>query len=106
MKESLGCEAVEFTPGAGEIRTVGLCSGAGAFCAPVPEQSGVQAFVTGEAKHHELLAARQSGLTLVVAGHFHTEAVVLDPLCQKLAAAFPAVSFRVASSSAAPSRFV
>lgn len=66
----------------------------------------MQAFVTGEAKHHELLAAWQSGLTLVVAGHFYTEAVVLEPLCQKLAAAFPAVSFRVAASSAAPSRFV
>ena len=62
--------------------------------------------MTGEAHHHELLAAREAGLTLVVAGHYHTEAVVLDPLREKLSSAFPNVVFSVAVSSAASSRFV
>ncbi len=106
VKQALGCSGVEFTVGAAEIRTVGICGGAGASCAPDPAVSGVQAFVTGEAKHHELLAAVQSGLTLVVAGHYATEAVVLQPLREKLARAFPDVVFFVAQCSAAPSKHV
>ena len=104
VKEALGCEGVEYTEGAAPVRTVGLCSGAGGSYAPAdPAAAGIQAFVTGEAHHHELLAAREAGLTLVVAGHHHTEAVVLGPLREKLAAAFPDVAFTVAASSIAPS---
>lgn len=107
VKKVLGCESVEYTEGSKAVHTVGLCSGAGGSYFPAdPAAAGIQGFVTGEAHHHELLAAREAGLTLVVAGHHHTEAVVLDPLREKLSAAFPDVVFSVAVSSAAPSRFV
>lgn len=106
VKNALGCEWVEFTKGSAPVRTVGLCSGAGAFCMPDPQTSGVQAFVTGEAKHHELLAAVESGLTLVVAGHFHTEAVVLEPLRLQLSQQFSQVHFQLAEASQSPSCYV
>ncbi len=106
VRDALGCQAVEYTEGSGKVRTAGLCSGAGAFCMPRPEDSGVQAFVTGEAKHHELLAAAESGLTLVAAGHFHTEAVVLEPLRLRLRGQFPQVEFQLAEGSQPPSRYV
>lgn len=73
---------------------------------PDPQTSGVQAFVTGEAKHHELLAAVESGLTLVVAGHFHTEAVVLEPLRLRLSQQFSQVHFQLAEASQSPSCYV
>lgn len=106
VKNALGCERVEFTKGSAPVRTVGLCSGAGAFCMPDPQTSGVQAFVTGEAKHHELLAAVESGLTFVVAGHFHTEAVVLEPLRLQLSQQFSQVHFQLAEASQSPSCYV
>lgn len=106
VKNALGCERVEFTKGSVPVRTVGLCSGAGAFCMPDPQTSGVQAFVTGEAKHHELLAAESMGLTLVVAGHYHTEAVVLPEVRERLSKAFPEVTFSIATASRTPSHAV
>lgn len=107
VKEALGCEGVEYTEGGEPVRTVGLCSGAGGSYYPAdPAAAGIQAFVTGEAHHHELLAARELGLTLVVAGHYHTEAVVLEPLRGRLAAAFPEVAFTVAASSVPPSHHI
>ncbi len=106
VKNALGCERVEYTQGSAPVRTVGLCSGAGAFCMPDPQTSGVQAFVTGEAKHHELLAAVESGLTFVVAGHFHTEAVVLEPLRLQLSQQFSQVHFQLAKASQSPSCYV
>lgn len=104
VRDALGCEGVEYTEGSAPVRTVGLCSGAGGSYFPEdPAAAGIQAFVTGEAHHHELLAAREAGLTLVAAGHYHTEAVVLGPLRDRLAAAFPDVVFSVAAASLAPS---
>ena len=90
VRDALGCQAVEYTEGSGKVRTAGLCSGAGAFCMPRPE----------------LLAAAESGLTLVTAGHFHTEAVVLEPLRLRLRGQFPQVEFQLAEGSQPPSRYV
>ena len=49
-----------------------LCGGAGGG-EWMKLNPAVDAFVTGEVKHHEWLAARQAGLTLVDAGHYATE---------------------------------
>ena len=46
---------------------------------------GVDALVTGETKHHQLLEAMEAGLTLVDAGHFSTE----DVWWNRCAAAWP-----------------
>ena len=89
-------------------RPFGSVSKAAKSVAPVvvkPEQDSNSAS-TGEAKHHELLAAAESGLTLVAAGHFHTEAVVLEPLRLRLRGQFPQVEFQLAEGSQPPSRYV
>ena len=40
--------------------------------------------LTGELKHSDALDAQMLGLGLVVAGHYETEAVVLEPLMKRL----------------------
>ena len=52
-------------------------------------------FITGEAKHHQLLIAKEKGINLLVAGHYETEFPVLAPLCEKLKAAFPEITFEM-----------
>ena len=42
---------------------------------------------------HELLAAGQAGVTLVDAGHFKTETIVVGPLACRLRERFPQVEF-------------
>ena len=41
---------------------------------------GADALLTGECKYHEFLEAAHRGITLVAAGHFATEQVVLPAL--------------------------
>ncbi|MBQ5841255.1 MAG: Nif3-like dinuclear metal center hexameric protein [Clostridia bacterium] len=72
------------------VSTVAVCGGSGGdfieeLC-PVAD-----AYVTGEVKHHQWLAANEAGLTLVEAGHYATEVPVVAALCDRLREAFPAL---------------
>lgn len=93
VKECLHCEAVEWKEGKETIRTVAVCSGAGAEY--MAEIQTAQAFVTGEAKHHEWLEASDQAFTMVAAGHYFTEIVVLEPLAVLLREQFPSVEWKV-----------
>jgi dinuclear metal center YbgI/SA1388 family protein len=66
--------------GARVIRRVAVCGGAGGSFWPVAHAAGCDAYLTGEVRHHEALAATASGLTLVEAGHYHTERVMVKAL--------------------------
>lgn len=91
IQARLGAGCVRFCKGANTIKTVAVCGGSGCSFLPDVIASGVDAFVTGDASHHDFLDARAAGLTLVAAGHFNTEDLVIEPLARKLAARFPAV---------------
>lgn len=69
---------VQFTDGR-HVQKVAVCGGgAGEVLFSLP--ADVDAFVTGEMKHHEFLAAREKNLTAVAAGHYGTEVPVVDTL--------------------------
>ena len=56
---------------------------------------GIDAFVTGECKHHELIYAKDNGITVVAAGHYATESVALEALAGTLRSALPDVNVKV-----------
>ena len=93
VKESLSAGSVQYTRGNEKIRLVGLCSGAGGDEAQAAFALGAEAFVTGEVKHHQFIAAKALEKTLVAAGHFATEDVVTEPLKARLQADFPDIWF-------------
>ncbi len=66
------------------IKKVVLCGGAGADFMHDVAAAGCDAYITGEAKHHEFLEAKAIGLTLIAAGHFETENPVVSVLAEKL----------------------
>lgn len=70
------------------IDTVALCGGGGGCFLEEVAKSGCDAYITGEAKHHEFLAAHELGITLFAAGHFETENPVVAALAEKIADAF------------------
>ncbi len=78
-----------------QVERVAFVGGAGGSFLEEPDllQAG-DTFITGEAKHHQLLIARERGINLLVAGHYETEYPVLEPLTEKLRAAFPQVEFK------------
>lgn len=93
VKECLGAPFVAYTPSERTIETVGMCSGAGGEFYSIAKEKGADAFLTGEVKHHEYLEATVCDVSLVTAGHFHTEDVVINPLKEKLSKEFPDVKF-------------
>jgi putative NIF3 family GTP cyclohydrolase 1 type 2 len=50
------------------------------------------AYVTADCRYHDFQLAEKLGLTLIDAGHFPTENVVIEPLMQTVAKAFPALT--------------
>ncbi len=93
VKKCLGAPCVAFTPSERVIETVAMCSGAGGDFYSLAKEKGADVFLTGEAKHHEYLEAAACDISLVTAGHFHTEDVVVVPLRNKLCAQFSDVEF-------------
>lgn len=66
------------------IDTVALCGGAGGDFIHAVAESGCDAYITGEAKHHEFLVAYELGVTLIAAGHFETENPVVAVLANRI----------------------
>ena len=66
------------------FRTVGVVPGSGGDFVQLALSEGCEVLVTGEMTHHEMLAARQSGLSILLAGHTNTERGYLKRLAVRL----------------------
>ena len=99
VKASLSTGCVKYTDGKKEIQTVAVSCGAGSFLLEEAINSGVDALVTSEVKHHELIEAYEKGFTILDAGHYETEQIVVTPLAEELASRFPEVSFYTAGEN-------
>ena len=73
------------------VKTVAVCGG-GAGDGVFAFADAADAYVTGEIKHHEFLAAKDRLFTAVAAGHYATEVPVVDTLTAWLREAFPTLS--------------
>lgn len=93
VKKVLNCKGVRFVRGKENIKTVALCSGAGGEFLFDAIGVNADAFITGEIKHHEILAAEQHRINLIEAGHFNTENIVIEPLTNMLKREFNDVKF-------------
>lgn len=80
LKSSLDCGCVKFVANVGPIKKVAICGGAGGDFILAAKQSGADAYVTGECRHHERLLAKQLGIGLFECGHFSTEQFVKNAL--------------------------
>ena len=106
VKDVLGCDGLKYVNGGKTITTVGLCGGAGADLTPDAAAQGAQAMVTADTKHNQLLDAEDIGITLVDAGHFFTEDVVVAPLMERLQNRFPEVKMAKSVRAHSPARFL
>ncbi len=66
------------------ISRVAVCGGAGLSFLSDVINAGVDAYVTGDISHHEMLEASDSGITVVAAGHFETEYPSMTALMKKV----------------------
>lgn len=84
VKEKLDCPDVRFCTNGKTIQKVGVCGGASSEMLETIFHSNADAFVTSEVKHHEWLIANNLDFTVIDAGHFSTEYVVVAPLSKMI----------------------
>ena len=78
---------VRYADAGRKIEKIAICTGAG--CSLIEAAGEIDAFITGDASHHNFLGCIQAGITLIAAGHYETEIVVVPVLVKKLQAQFP-----------------
>ena len=71
------------------IRRLGLACGAAAEFIPDALAADCDALLTGEARFHDCLKARDSGLALILPGHYATERPAVEALADVLHRHFP-----------------
>lgn len=91
----LGRSSIEYVDGGQPIHSVAVGGGACGEFVFECVQNGIDAFVTGEAKHHELVFAKDNGITMIAAGHYATENVALEALAETLRQAFEGIDVLV-----------
>ncbi len=85
-------------------RTIGLCAGAGGALRTEATAQGCEAFITGEMRHHDVLAAQAEGCTIILAGHTNTERGYLRVLRKQLRSALPAAQVAISKKDCDPLR--
>lgn len=83
-----------------KVKKVAVCGGAGMDFLSDAIREGADAYVTGEMKHHEMLLAKEKGITVIDAGHFQTENPSMTALKNKLERKFSEVEFVLLRQSA------
>lgn len=84
------------------INTLAVLGGSGGGFIEEAIHMGADCLLTGEADHHDAIDAAQGGLSLLAAGHFHTEFPVVPVLADRLAKRFPGVRVTVSRRNKDP----
>ena len=91
VKRVLGCEGLRYADGGKPVHKV--CVGGGACGSELMDAytAGCDTFVTADVKYNQFWDARDLGMTIIDAGHFHTENPVVKVLAEKIQKAFPEI---------------
>jgi len=105
LKKHLGIQVVNIANVGDQDRPltrIGVCPGSGASLAGAAKADGCEVFVTGEMKHHEVLDALNSGMSLILAGHTNTERGYLPRLARRLSETLPGLTTIVSQADKSP----
>jgi dinuclear metal center YbgI/SA1388 family protein len=75
-----------------KVQRIGICAGAGASL--IKEAGAIDAFITGEMRHHDQLDAVGRGIGLILAGHTQTERPYLPVLKARLVAQMKVAGYK------------
>ena len=106
VKGAFDVTSVRYTDGENMIKKFAVCSGAGGSNVPIAIEKNCDAYVTGDCKHNQFIDAKNAGLTLIDAGHFHTERIFAPILCKKLKKHFNDIEISVAENDCDPCKYL
>lgn len=84
IKVCLGCRVVRYADGGKPIKKIAVCSGSGGSFLETAIAMGAEALITGDVKHDRLIDAKNMGISLFDAGHYHTENPAMLKLMENL----------------------
>ena len=87
------------------VSRIAVLGGAGGSDIEYARDAGAEAYITGEAKHNQILEAREMDLPLILCGHYETERVVLKSLRDRLQILAPDVQYTITLREKAPLLF-
>lgn len=87
------------------VSRVAVLGGAGGGDIEFAQAAGAQAYLTGEAKHNQILEAMERDLPLILCGHYETERIVLKSLMDRLQIIAPDVQYTITLREKAPLLF-
>lgn len=93
--KKLDCHGLRYTERQGNIKKVAVCGGAGGFLVRDAVLAGADVLVTGEIKHSDILVANAHNLSVIDAGHYKTENMIVPFLRDFLQEWFPDEEFVV-----------
>ncbi|MBQ3507700.1 MAG: Nif3-like dinuclear metal center hexameric protein [Clostridia bacterium] len=99
VKTALDLPAVVFAGCGKPVRRVAVVGGAGDDDIFAAVAAGADTYITGELRYHQLCDAPYGEMNLIMAGHYHTEAPVLDRLAEICADICPAVPVRIMNTT-------
>ncbi|MBL8851200.1 MAG: Nif3-like dinuclear metal center hexameric protein [Planctomycetaceae bacterium] len=103
IKSTLKIDRLQYaTESAATISRVAVACGSAAEFISDAVRAGCQALVTGEARFHACLEARDAGLVLVLAGHYATERPGVEQLARMLVTAHPGLSAQASARESDP----
>ncbi len=74
------------------IQKIGMTTGAGSDFFPYALEEGCQLFLTGEARYHDSLKAKEMGIHMVGAGHHGTEKIFIPNMAGQLKQRAPSLT--------------
>ena len=95
VKENLGCKGLKFVDGGKPVRHVVVGGGACASELMDAAAVGCDTFVTSDVKYNGFWDAKDLGINLIDAGHYHTENPVMSCVAEKLQQAFPEITVKL-----------
>ena len=105
LKAHLGVDSLRVSAGRGHSgphEIAACCPGAGGSMLDAAVAAGATLFLTGEMRHHDVLAAKERGVSVVLAGHTNTERGYLPRLVDRLSQAMPEVQVLQSEADVAP----
>ena len=84
------------------VQHLGIACGAAAEYLSDAVRHGCQALLTGEARFHAALEAREQGVGLILAGHYATERPAIEQLAGAIQAAFPLLTVQPSQTETDP----
>jgi len=98
-RTAFGCTVVRYVDSKKPLFKIGVTSGSAEESVETALNAGCDAFICGEVAHDRMIFAADYGLTLIEAGHFHTEDIFCEDLLVKLKSQFKKIEVEKSKSN-------